>query len=1301
MQIKPGRKAVFLAVFCVLTGLAFVNAKTAEADSISLAVPIPYIESVPLASMRPQPNIKFEIDLAASVAGGTTGTFSATGCPSGAACQFLDSGGNPLGSTPDIGAIPATGVYFYAITTGDSTALGLANITFTLTPANCGGTCPQIGKALAQAKVLSKYSAGFSDGGGLVYALNNGPAPAPRLIPISNWGTGTLNWTATVDQSWCHLSAASGSVAGYAMGYTSLSFDSPSAAGLAAGGPYTCTVTLADTGGFSWLYPFLGREKTFYYVEDAANFKVTFSQSQCDAITVNWNSFPGAAGYNVYRQLAYRGAYNAAYATQVATNLQTNTFADTNINLFNPGTNYQYSDDSSPDYSYWVEPIGTADGKVQALLSPSAGTYTLALRCGGPMIYPSGSGGNGGKGGGVNGSGSAVGSGSGFGYLQNMGSEPMNATYSSSDPGCAFYTNGVNQPSWTVAPGGVVLYNYLSSFGFNSLGNAQCSYTVTATNQAAGTNYYSATQSLDYNAGSPGLITADISNCGQIIINWAAADYADGYKIIRLEHNQADQSDMMVNHSFDGGGPNAVTVATIPASPFPASGTYSFDDTTAVPGVAYDYGIMVTNGYVNYTGYLSFAVFSADYPSGSGTTAAACQAPAAVCPAGSVQLASSSIGVNDTTTATATPAIGWTGGSFSSDNISVATVSGASGSTITGQSPGPANISGSGWAVPLTKQAYDNIAISNNGQYQTVVARGGNLYVSSDYGNTWVPKDSAQAWYAVGMSSSGQYQTAAVSGLGTGYIYISNDYGQTWTPKDSLRKWIAVAVSDSGQYQAAAEYNGFMYVSSDYGNTWAQKDSSRKWSSVAMSSTGQYETAGVMVSGNLYVSSDYGQTWSPKGINTNWDEKDIAVSDSGQFQTAAVYGGLIYISNDYGQTWAPVGSTNDWYGLAMSGNGQFQIAGSEAQNTYVSYDYGNTWTVKYTIPNSRSSGAVGMSSTGQYQTATGFNDYIYTSYDYGRTWSVPSGASNCSLNPAALTVSGSPAGPDSVTLDNASTCGQMVVNWTGVAGATSYNVYRNTSGNPPGAGDLLQSNINSTTYTDTAPPSSADTPYYYFVTAVGGAGESLATGGASNPSSINACVGNLADSDIDIVAVNGSQLYTKPSLPNGSQCDSGTDPLPANVSLKIGDVLKFSLNLCNDQGNGPIGMNKVASPFINLIMPSSASDFTASYNSTPLVYDGAQASNYSPAAGHYFVYGSVPNQTIVFNLTGNTINQGAVAAVTYSAQLSVPNGFVGSLSRFQNSFNPSYDEGAGPVRFTPLIPFIVAPNNSPQIKESN
>ena len=172
--------------------------------------------------------------------------------------------------------------------------------------------------------------------------------------------------------------------------------------------------------------------------------------------------------------------------------------------------------------------------------------------------------------------------------------------------------------------------------------------------------------------------------------------------------------------------------------------------------------------------------------------------------------------------------------------------------------------------IVIGKFSIELIVINNitadSGQYQTAVVRGGQIYISNDYGNTWTPKESSRNWVGISVSSTRQYQTAVVDG---GQIYISNDYGNTWTSKESSRYWRGISVSSTGQYQTAVVYGGQIYISNDYGNTWTSKESSRYWRGISVSSTGQCQTA-VVYGGQIYISNDYGNTWTPKGSSRNW-----------------------------------------------------------------------------------------------------------------------------------------------------------------------------------------------------------------------------------------------------------------------------------------------------------------------------------------------------------------------------------------------------------------------------------------------
>ena len=201
----------------------------------------------------------------------------------------------------------------------------------------------------------------------------------------------------------------------------------------------------------------------------------------------------------------------------------------------------------------------------------------------------------------------------------------------------------------------------------------------------------------------------------------------------------------------------------------------------------------------------------------------------------------------------------------------------------------------------------NNIAIGGlTGQYITAVANQGYIYVSNDGGINWttitsIPSSTYSGtnatnrfWYGVSMTSSGQYQTIADN---VGYIFVSSNYGVNWRQEmsDVTRNWWSVSISSlTGQYQSAcvnnSSSNGYIYVSNDYGNTWIAKvtDLSRQWYSISVSETGQYQTA-VVYGGSIYCSINYGYTWIIKDEPNLRNWTSVSVSGTGIYQTALDY----------------------------------------------------------------------------------------------------------------------------------------------------------------------------------------------------------------------------------------------------------------------------------------------------------------------------------------------------------------------------------------------------------------------------
>jgi len=287
----------------------------------------------------------------------------------------------------------------------------------------------------------------------------------------------------------------------------------------------------------------------------------------------------------------------------------------------------------------------------------------------------------------------------------------------------------------------------------------------------------------------------------------------------------------------------------------------------------------------------------------------------------------------------------------------------------------------------------------------------------TNFGSTWttstnivfngIKSNANKNWVGISLSTNGMYQTAITD---TGDIYISSDYGQTRTVAFNIgvSTCNAISISFTGQYQTAS--NGFqIFVSSNYGSTWTRTFSGGTSNIfVAISLTGKYQT--VVSSGDtVYRSTDYGMTFKPLDINTDLfanvqDSQNnlyqsmemapsagVALSYNGLYQT--IVAEYIYRSQDFGQTWTNVSNANDgfnensWIAVAMSSDGKYQTALESFGYVYISRDFGVTW---YVLQDPRFANknwdSVSISATGQYQTIVQDNGLIYCTYDYGDNW---------------------------------------------------------------------------------------------------------------------------------------------------------------------------------------------------------------------------------------------------------------------------------------------------------------------------
>ena len=172
-----------------------------------------------------------------------------------------------------------------------------------------------------------------------------------------------------------------------------------------------------------------------------------------------------------------------------------------------------------------------------------------------------------------------------------------------------------------------------------------------------------------------------------------------------------------------------------------------------------------------------------------------------------------------------------------------------------------------------------------------------------------------QNWRYITSSSDGTKLAATASG---GNIWTSTDSGETWTSRASTQNWYGITSSSDGTKLAATVYNGNIWTSIDSGETWTSRASTQVWRSITSSSDGT-KLAATASGGNIWTSTDSGETWTSRASTQSW--YGITSSSDGTKLAATVSGGNIWTSTDSGETWTSWATTQNWYGITSSSDG--------------------------------------------------------------------------------------------------------------------------------------------------------------------------------------------------------------------------------------------------------------------------------------------------------------------------------------------------------------------------------------------
>ena len=124
---------------------------------------------------------------------------------------------------------------------------------------------------------------------------------------------------------------------------------------------------------------------------------------------------------------------------------------------------------------------------------------------------------------------------------------------------------------------------------------------------------------------------------------------------------------------------------------------------------------------------------------------------------------------------------------------------------------------GISWQVHLAGLPVAGVTSSSDGTNLAVGIVGGDIFTSSDSGQTWVDRTNSGSRLWVSLSSSYDGSTIIAGIVGTG-VYLSRDYGQSWKEQTwfGTGLWIALATVGDGHRMFAGSYEISSYLGTYY-----------------------------------------------------------------------------------------------------------------------------------------------------------------------------------------------------------------------------------------------------------------------------------------------------------------------------------------------------------------------------------------------------------------------------------------------------------------------------------------------------
>jgi hypothetical protein len=218
-------------------------------------------------------------------------------------------------------------------------------------------------------------------------------------------------------------------------------------------------------------------------------------------------------------------------------------------------------------------------------------------------------------------------------------------------------------------------------------------------------------------------------------------------------------------------------------------------------------------------------------------------------------------------------------------------------------------------------------------------------FVYTFYEGVWTQRTTIPSQYN-GISSSGDGRILMTCISGGGNVQLSTDYGETWTTvaNSSPQNWVKVVLAEDGLTGLAVAYGGQLWKYTSAGGLLSIKLnlslSGHTWVDVAMSDDGTVVAAATL--DRVYVSTNSGTSFfrytPPSGLsNVNINNPWKAVAVRGQLVLAVPTEGKILQRTMNGGGWSNLpGSPNDrWQNVTFVGGGVKATAISGATYTYL------------------------------------------------------------------------------------------------------------------------------------------------------------------------------------------------------------------------------------------------------------------------------------------------------------------------------------------------------------------------------